>query len=190
MKADFNISDRFGFMFGVFNEFDSYVNTGNGLDLGAQVYFLPVTGWDVYLNFVTSDDSGTEIDITTTYTPNDNLLIGFNAARRTRGNYFVEQEGDGINFTGAALYLNYNFSDAWGLGFRGEHFVDTNGEVLGTGIESSVNALTLSANIGSGPLKLIPEIRTDIASEDIFVDSKDAATNSAIQFLIAAVYAF
>jgi hypothetical protein len=151
---------------------------------------MPVTGWDLYLNFVASDDSGTEVDITTTYAPNDSWLIGFNAARRTRGNYFVEKEGDGINFTGAALYLNYDFSDIWGIGFRGEHFIDSNGEVLQTGMESSVNAFTLSANIGSGPLKLIPEIRADFASSDIFVNGKNDPTSMATQFLVAAVYAF
>ena len=40
IKMDYAVSDRFALMFGVFNEFDSYVNTDGGLDLGAQIYFL------------------------------------------------------------------------------------------------------------------------------------------------------
>ena len=103
VKVDFTFSDRFGLMLGVFNNFDSYTNDGSGLDLGAQLYFMPVEGWDLYLNFVSSDDSGTEIDITTTYQAGD-WLIGLNAARRTRGNFFVEDEGEGVNFSGIAGY--------------------------------------------------------------------------------------
>jgi hypothetical protein len=47
----------------------------------------------------------------------------------------------------------------------------------------------VSANIGSGPLKLIPEIRFDVADEDIFTDG-DELTDSFAQFLVAAVFAF
>jgi hypothetical protein len=116
IKVDFAFSERVGLMLGVFNNFDSYTNDGSGLDLGAQLYLMPVEGWDLYLNFVSSDDSGTEVDITTTFQASDKLLVGLNAARRTRGNFFVEDEGEGVNFSGVAGYLNYSVSDpvsAW-----------------------------------------------------------------------------
>lgn len=191
VRVDFTFSEKVALMLGVFNNFDSYTNDNNGMDLGAQLYLMPVEGWDLYLNFVTSDDSGTEIDITTTYQVSDKLLIGLNAAKRTRGNFFVEDEGQGINFSGVATYLNYAISDPVAVGLRYEYFYDNNGVILGTDSRSSnVNAITLSANIHAGPITLIPEYRIDMASMDIFNNSSGNPSPNASQILIAAVYAF
>ena len=191
IKVDFAFSEKVGLMLGIFNNFDSYTNDGSGLDLGAQLYLMPVEGWDLYLNFVSSDDSGTEIDITTTYQAGDRLLIGLNAAKRTRGNFFVEDEGDGVNFSGIAGYLNYSISDPVALGLRYEYFHDDNGVIFGIASESTnVNAITLSANIHAGPITLIPEYRIDMGSMDIFSNSNGDPTPNASQVLIAAVYAF
>ncbi len=191
VKVDFAFSEKVGLMIGVFNNFDSYTNDDNGMDIGAQLYLMPVEGWDLYLNFVTSDDSGTEVDITTTYQANDKLFIGLNAAKRTRGNLFIEDEGEGVNFTGIATYINYSISDPVAVGLRYEYFHDNNGEILGTEMESSnVNAITISGNIHAGPITLIPEYRIDIASMDIFSTNNGNPSSNASQILLAAVYAF
>ena len=190
LKFDFAISDRFGIMVGIFNEFDSYSNTSGGFDFGTQFYVSPVDGWDAYINFVTSNDSGTEIDLTTTYQISDAFMLGLNAAKRTTGEFFDENEGDGSNFVGLALYANYAFSDAFALGARFENFDDQDGGVLSDDFASKVNSFTVSANIGSGPLKLIPEIRFDSADENLFTDGEGDATDSFAQFLVAAVFSF
>ncbi|MCZ6899440.1 MAG: outer membrane beta-barrel protein [Bacteroidetes bacterium] len=191
LKVDFAFSDKIGLMLGVFNEFDSYTNTSGGLDFGSQLYVSPIDGWDAYINFVTSNDSGTEIDLTTTYQASDALLIGLNVADRTRGEFFDETNGSGTNFFGVAGYLNYAFTEAFALGARVENFTDDQGSVFGvTGEDTSVTAFTLSGNIGSGPLKLIPEFRFDTASEDIFLDVDDLPTSTASQFVLGAYYAF
>ena len=188
LKFDFAISDKFGFMVGLFNEFDSYTNTSGGLDFGAQFYLSPVEGLDAYINFVTSNDSGSQIDLTTTYQITSDFMLGLNVAKRTTGEFFDEEVGAGLNFNGAALYANYSLNDSFALGFRGETYKDEDGGILGD-VSSRVNAFTFSANIGSGPLKLIPEIRFDVADEDIFMDGDDP-TDSFAQFLVAAVFAF
>lgn len=191
VKVDFTFSERIALMVGVFNNFDSYINNDNGMDMGAQLYLMPVEGWDVYINYVSSDDSGTEIDLTTTYQPVENLLIGLNTAKRTRGNFFVEDEGQGVNFTGVAGYLNYSLADPVAIGLRYEYFIDGNGVVLGAPVEdASVNAITLSGNIYAGPITLIPEFRIDMASEEIFSNNDGMTATQASQILIAAVYAF
>ena len=188
LKFDFAISEKFRFMVGVFNEFDSYTNSSGGLDFGAQIYVSPIEGLDAYINFVTSNDSGTEIDLTATYQVNDQLMFGLNTAKRTTGEFFDEKVGAGLNFNGVALYANYAFSDSFALGVRGESYKDEDGGIL-SDVSSRVNAFTVSANIGSGPLKLIPEIRFDKANEDIFMDGDDP-TDFFAQFLVAAVFAF
>jgi hypothetical protein len=56
-----------------------------------------------------------------------------------------------------------------------------------------VTGITITSNIKAGAITLIPEIRFDNRSAAFpfaFTDSNGAATNSASQFLIAAVYAF
>ncbi len=190
LKFDFAISEKFAFMVGVFNEFDSYSNTSGGLDFGTQLYFSPAAGWDAYINFVTSNDSGTEIDLTTTYQVTDEFMIGLNAAKRTLGEFFDQDMGDGANFVGAALYLNYAFSDSFALGIRGETFEDEDGGVLNDDFGSKVTSFTISANVGSGPLKLIPELRFDSANEDLFMDADGDPTDSFAQFLVACVFSF
>ncbi len=84
--------------------------------------------------------------------------------------------------------------DNFSLGLRGEQFSTENTEYIGLDPNDeeakSISAITLSANIGSGALKFIPEIRLDNASGDVFLDSNGNATGSAAQFLIAAVFGF
>jgi hypothetical protein len=188
LKFDFAISDKFAFMVGVFNEFDSYTNSSGNLDIGAQIYFAPVEGLDAYLNVISSNESGSEIDLTATYQVTDKLMLGLNTAKRTTGKLFDEEDGAGLNFNGLALYTNYAFSESFALGFRGETYQDEDGGILGE-MKSRTNAYTISANIGSGPLKLIPEIRFDKSNEKIFMDG-ETPVDSFAQFLVAAVFAF
>ncbi|MDH5382970.1 MAG: porin, partial [Cyclobacteriaceae bacterium] len=98
-------------------------------------------------------------------------------------------------FTGAALYAKYAVSDAVVLGVRGESFSTENTGYIGYGLTSGleaekVNSLTFSANIGSGSLKFIPEIRFDSASDDVFLNSDIAPSKSAAQGVLAAVFSF
>jgi hypothetical protein len=76
------------------------------------------------------------------------------------------------------------------LGIRGEYFEYKS---VGTTPSSNVTGLTFTANIKAGAITLIPEVRFDNRSSAFpiaFSDSNLAPTNSASQFLIAAVYAF
>ena len=184
IKADFAISDRFAFMVGLFNDWNVYTDVNGISDFGAQVYVAPVDGWDVYLNFITGWPSGTEVDLTTGFQVTDEFYLGLNAAL-----YNEAGDADG-GFSGAALYAQYALSDAVGLGLRYENFKDKEQFIFGMTEDVSVNAFTLSANLKSGPLTIIPEIRLDAGSSDIFVDSDGAATKSATQFVLAAVYSF
>ena len=77
-------------------------------------------------------------------------------------------------------------SDAAALGLRYEYFSSTDASNAAT----NVNAVTFSANIGSGPLVFIPELRFDAASENIFIDSDANPTSSAVQAVLAAVFSF
>jgi hypothetical protein len=184
VKGNFHFSDKFGLMVGVFNHFDSYTNDGAPLSFGTQLYVSPVENMNIYINLASSHYSGEELDLTANFQATDKFLVGLNVAKRSEGFLLISQEGTSLpDFFGVAGYLDYNFTDAFGLGLRYENFKDNPSDV-------SINSITLSGNINAGPLRIIPEIRMDSGSEDIFTDSDSAPVKSATQALIAAVYSF
>jgi hypothetical protein len=138
---------------------------------------------NIYLNLASSHYSGEELDLTATWQATDKFLIGLNAAKRSNGFLLISEAMNMTDFTGVAGYLDYNFTDVFGLGLRFENFKDNGSDI-------SINAITLSGNINAGPLRIIPEIRMDAGSEEIFSDSDGAPVKSATQALIAAVYSF
>lgn len=179
IKANYAVSDKFGLMVGLFNDsWNTYTaDPSFGVNaLGAQVFVSPVEGWTAYANVLTGSECGTIFDLTTSYDITENFALGLNAA---------DFDDDGSGYSGIALYPKYNFSDAVGLGLRGEYF-----KVKEDGPE--ITALTLSANLRHGGLTFIPEVRLDGSNDDTFgfVKSNGAPTKSASQFSLALVYAF
>lgn len=189
VKLDYAFSDQFAVMVGMFNPWNVYTadpDVGPS-SFGAQIYVSPVEGWDAYINFVTGGESGTEVDLTTTYQISDPLMLGLNAAYYSDGGEGSEE----ASFSGAAAYLNYSVSDAAALGLRYEYFSASAASGILSGVEDgNVSAITLSGNIKGGDLTFIPELRFDTSDQDIFFNSDGAATGSATQFLVGAVYSF
>jgi hypothetical protein len=184
LKADFAISDRFGFMVGLFNDWNVYQDFNGISDVGAQVYVAPVDGWDVYVNFLTGKPSGTVIDLTTGFQITDKLYLGLNAADYSAPN-------DGGGYTGVALYPQVGITEGFEVGLRGEYFSFKDVEEGGVVFEGeNVFALTLTGNLKAGPLTLIPELRLDSVSEEVFSNGGGDPSKSASQFVLAAVYAF
>lgn len=189
VKLDYAVNDKFGVMVGVFNPWNTYqapADVGPS-SFGAQVYVSPVDGWDAYVNFVTGGESGTEIDLTTTYQVTDDLMLGLNAASYSSTGLGADSAS---TFTGAALYVNYGLSDFAAIGLRGEHFICGGEFGALNGSDGSVTAITLSGNLMAGDLTFIPEVRIDFADSDVFLDSDSNPTGSASQIVLAAVYAF
>ena len=187
IKADFAVSDRFSFMVGLFNDWNVYEDFNGVSDFGAQIHFVPVEDWDVYLNFVTGDPSGTIIDLTTGWQVTDGFYMGLNAAD-------YSASGSDAGYTGVALYPQLSLTDAIGIGLRYEYFKlkeykDGDGMTFDS---QSINAFTLTANLKSGPLTIIPEVRLDGGNDEFFFKNSAGTemSKSASQFLIAAVYAF
>jgi len=85
-----------------------------------------------------------------------------------------------------AFYLNYDFSDRFGLTIREDFFNDRDINPIGIG---NMSATTLSGKIKFNKLALIPEIRFDNSSSTLF-NSKTGNTKQASNLLIAAVYTF
>jgi putative OmpL-like beta-barrel porin-2 len=198
-KAIYAFSDKVSLMAGIFNDqWNVYQSAHNPDAFGAQLFIAPVKGWTAYINLITANNStptsGTELDLTTAYQITNAFKLGLNAA-----DYSATKGAGTGGFSGVALYPQLAVSNVVTLGLRGEYFKNKSGsyQSVGPAAGESVTGLTLTANIKSGPLTLIPEIRFDNGSKDIFYDrnsAPSAATNpdarSASQFVLAAVYAF
>jgi len=196
LKVNIAPSESFDFMVGLFNDVDSYSNSGM-LDLGAQVHVAPSEGIDVYVNYLASGDATfDEIDLTAGLQLSDDFYLGVNAAKTwsKRTNDYFSQRNKG-SFWGVALYPQYAVSETVTLGLRYEHFEQN--EAIDK--KPAVNAVTASANVSFGQLTLIPEFRVDMNTREMntadtylstFTNKDGEATKSAAQIGIAAVYAF
>ncbi len=216
LKADFSLSDDATLMLGVFNPTDlTEFNPLGTYTLGAQLGYK-----GVYLNFLYGDQDGRldkdevyedetsssgalfQVDLTAGFDVTEELYVGANATYNSvapgelaKGNTISKIDGDAAGFYGVAAYLQYKTSDAFALGFRGESFGEVKGGygIIGaydTGGAANIIGLTLSGNVSIGELKLIPELRVDMASQEIFVNASSKATKSLASFLLAAVYSF
>ncbi|HCF02744.1 outer membrane beta-barrel protein [Flavobacterium sp.] len=179
IKANYAVSSKVGFMVGLFNDqWNTYKATPEfGLNaFGAQLTLTPAEGLTAYFNLLTGSESGTIVDLTAAYQMSPKFKLGLNAA-----DFSGVESGSG--YSGIALYPSVAISDSFGLGLRAESFKSKT-------LDTSVSAFTLSANLKSGGLTFIPEIRLDSASEDSFYKSNGNPTKSASQFAVAMVYGF
>ena len=180
VKVNYAISDKVGVMVGAFNDaWNAYTaDSLKGLNaVGAQLSFTPTDKLSAYLNFMDGSVSGTIVDLTASFQVSDRFKLGLNAAD-------YSNEGD-VGYTGAALYPSYAITENFGLGLRGEYFDYKEGSG-----DTSFTAFTLSANLKAGGLTIIPELRLDNASDEVFVDSDLLATKNAAQFAVGVVYGF
>ncbi|WP_295654477.1 porin [uncultured Mucilaginibacter sp.] len=195
VKFTYTFSDKASLMAGIFNDaWNVYTSSSAVSTFGAQLMLVPVKNWTAYLNLAAGEYSGTEFDLTTTYQITPAFKLGLNAADFTAPTY--KSLGVSGGFDGVALYPQLAVSKDVTLGIRGEYFTSKTGTkgtaetFSGVIPGESVTGLTFTANIKSGPLTLIPEIRFDNGSKSQFVDSNFKPSTSAGQFLVAAVYAF
>lgn len=183
-KLTYAFSDKVSLMAGIFNDdWNVYTSSKDVSTFGAQLTVTPVKNWTAYLNVASGPTSGTIFDLTTAYQITSAFKLGLNGAD------FTPAHGGG-GYDGAALYPQYAVSKAVTLGLRGEYF---NAKAVTGGTSANVSEFTLTANIKSGPLTFIPEVRLDSFGKldySTFTDSNGAPTKSASQFVLAAVYAF
>ena len=199
IKANYTFTSKVGLMVGLFNDqWNTYqADPKLGLNaFGAQLSLAPVKGLTAYVNYLHGSASGTIVDLTAAYQVSEKFKLGVNAAD-------YSGVADDTGYTGFALYPSYAITNTFGLGLRAENFkakknsiyegdvtVTPNIPFTGPAGNKSVTAFTLSANLKSGGLTFIPEIRLDNGSSEMFKDSNLAPTKSASQFALAAVYGF
>lgn len=172
LKLDFDLGNGFSLMTGVFNPTDATEYNPTDTYFGGAQLGYSFDGGSAYLNTL-FDDEYFQIDLTAGVDLTDALYLGVNATSASD------------NFWGAAGYLQLKTSDDLKLGARVEYFSDKGIGVIA--LDESVVNFTLSANYEVGNLTIIPELRLDAASIDVF----DGGTSGSLSsFTLAAVYGF
>ncbi|MBF4493480.1 porin [Flavobacterium sp. JLP] len=196
VKAQYT-SGKFTAMFGITNptDFKSAMDAGSTQKTYiGQVGYIGETG-SAYLNFTSgssnpaSDENKSQIDLVASKTISDSFGLGLNATyAKTKNDFDSTLDGEWFSLVG---YANYSFSPSLLLAYRVEYFdAKDAAPSLGTLTGSSVFANTVSLNYKVGKLTIIPELRYDAASEDIFLDSDALPTGGSFYGLIATTYSF
>jgi hypothetical protein len=199
VRADFMYKSS-GFMIGIANPTDfKYVPSGyiNSKFLLAQYSFTPSDHIKAYVNYVggTGVDSTktNQYDLVLTSKLSDKFSLGYNGTvNMTQKHLGNKKYDDAKSWWGSALYMNFDPTEKLGLTLRNEYFSDKNQFKMYSAMMKggSVFATTLSANIKIEKLIIIPELRMDNASENLFVDGDGMPTKRSGSALLAVVYQF
>ena len=197
LKAEATLGKNF-FMLGIANPNDyKTINNGAKYIIG-QYIFTPNDKFKATLNYFagkrptdTAKVSQLEAILTQKFSDKFNMLyigsIAFNKYQKA-GKYGTSQ-----NWWCSGLYFNYDPTSMFGLTLRTEYFNDDKQQNVfaanpGGG---SVFETTLSANFRIDNLVIIPEIRFENASKEIYAKSNGTTgTKTNGNLLIAAVYHF
>lgn len=182
LKADIALGRKTSFMLGVANPTDFSTTTS-----AAKVFIMQMSSrmagdkLKLYINFQGGTDFN-QFDVVVCGTVSRKFTINYDGTRKTM------KTGNQIkNWSGNALYFNYDPDSVFGLTLREEYFTDRENMA---GIGTSVIQTTLSGNIHLNNLTIIPEIRFDQAGNAIFSKGSGIAVKNDASFILAAVYRF
>jgi hypothetical protein len=200
VKANLALSDKASIMAGIVNNVDALYDNNRAKALIGQVYFAPVSGWNVYVNGITSnettaDDLGNTpdgsyslLDLTTSYQISPKFLLGLNGAIGSQ---------DDLGWSGVALYTNYAVSDKFSIGGRYETFDNSEGARAalnnkdGEGVKMNALTITSTFTCAGGSLLLKPEFRLDSSDKAFFETEKGAFTEKSQSTIgMAMIYKF
>ena len=219
LKAQYAFSDRAYLMVGLVNNIDRNFDNNRAKGFIAQLFFAPVSGWNVYLNTAISNEANVQtlngkagddstgtyaiFDLTTTYQISPKFFLGLNAVTGSQTGgyqqlnpYFTGTSvGKAVTWGGVALYGNYAVSDKFGLGARYEVFDNSGGARALTAADGSgvnVNSMTITGNItvADGHVLLKPELRMDSYSKNKFTDADGKLLKSQTTLGMAAIFKF
>jgi len=208
LKADVSLGGKTAFMVGVANPTDFSTTTAGTKVAIAQLSTATSNDkFKAYLNFqgyggvsnaapIASGSSYmlyrhlTQFDVVLNAAISNNFGLGYNGT--------VQTVNDGTNksWWGSALYFNYDPVSSFGLTLRTEYFGDKDGVKLyvvnadQATVGANVFAATLSGNIKVQGLTIIPEVRVDNASQNLFTKGNGDPSKTVIAGILAAVYKF
>jgi Putative beta-barrel porin-2, OmpL-like. bbp2 len=201
LKADFTLGGGAGLMFGIANPID-VTSPSSGSDpktliaqfskvAGKASFYLNYAGYFGAKNSMPTASSFNQIGLTATFAASDKLSIGYDGTIQMAKDETIDKSK---SWWASALYFNLTASDVFGVTLRTEYFSDKKYGIKVSDFDgngSNIFASTLSGNYKVGGFLLIPELRYESASTQIF--SKNSAgdpSKTAFSAILAAVYSF
>ena len=179
LVAQFDLGTDLRGGIGVMNQVNDLDGNTGKFSVAAGLTYKETTS----LSFASSDEQSF-IDFKTAFDVSDNFNVKLNA--------HIADFGDdgfalGESFTSISAYPQIKSSDKMSWGMRLEYMMIDNAI---TGDDLNVITPTLTARYSVGDLTIIPELRLDSASEDIFIDSDGELAGGLTAFNLGAVYTF
>ncbi len=180
LKVNYAVSDKFGIMAGVVNNWDNLYDNNKYKSIIGQVYVMPVKNMNVYINYIGGKDDSQNpinetdtigsfkqlIDLTLSYQIHPKFLIGLNAAHGNKSKILSPTATDTLKratkqWGGAALYTVFTFNSKLDFGIRAELFDNTDGiQYIGATDVQSYTA-TFNIKLDDGHFLIKPEVRMD-----------------------------
>ena len=182
IKTDISLGGKSAFMIGIANPTDYSTTTETNKVIIAQ--FSSGTKNDklkLFLNFQGGNDFN-QIDLVLNAAVSNSFVINYDGTIKT-----VKTNGTNNSWSSNAIYFNYDPTSKFGFALRGEYFDDSKNVA---GVNSKIFQTTLSGNIHLNNLTIIPELRLDEASDNIFIKDANVGTKTDASFILAAVYKF
>jgi hypothetical protein len=196
VKAQYT-SGKVSFMAGVTNptDFKTAIEAGS-----TQKTFIGQIGYvgdsgSIYFN-ATSGSSNpattvnkTQFDVVASKKISDTFSLGFNGTYALINDDLSSSNDE--NWFALVGYATYAPKSNFSLAYRLEYFDATDAAVTLSALGgSSIVGNTLSLNYKVGNLTIIPEIRVDLSSEDVFMDSDASPSSSNAYLLLGTTYSF
>ena len=179
LVAQFDLGANLRGGVGVMNQVNDLDGNTGKFSIAAGLTYKETTS----ISFASSDEQSF-IDFKTAFDVSDNFNVKLNA--------HIADFGDdgfalGESFTSISAYPQIKSSDKMSWGMRLEYMMI---DEAVTGDDLNVFTPTLTARYSVGDLTIIPELRLDSASEDIFIDTDGEAAGGLTAFNLGAVYTF
>jgi hypothetical protein len=195
VRTDFTFG-KSGFMIGLANPTDFTTTTSATKTLIAQFStgskddkvkaYLNYQGYFDAKSSMPSATNLNQLDLVVTGTVSTKFSVGYNGTVQLVKDQLLNESK---KWWGSAIYLNYDPTAVFGLTWRNEYFSD---KKYGVKIPGGANifASTLSANIKIDNFRIIPELRVDAASANIFTKNDGTLAKGTATGILAAVYSF
>jgi hypothetical protein len=177
LRASYPFSDKItGTLFAV-QGWDNWQDNNNSKSFGAQAVITPSPKWSIYLTAMGGPEQNENsrnkryvYNAVGTYKINDKWTAG---ADLVYGNEkSAIEDGRTADWSGAAGYAKYSFSDTLSLAARAEVFTDSDGARTGTTQTLREVTLTPSLKLGKN-FVLRGDLRLDASSKDVFLRQND-----------------
>ena len=189
IKGEYAFNDHWTLLGAVMNRNDTKTDAGKKYVAGQLTYTegkVKVALAHLYGNDGDTSSSN-HTDLVVTYAASSKLSLAANAATKT----YTAKDGSTAAWTTFILFGNYKVRDNFNLAARAEYFADPkNAYFAGAPTDVQMNSVTFSANWKVGDLTVIPEVRFDSATKNIFKNDKGTLVGNETSFLVAAVYKF